>query len=76
VRIGGFPRLWFGDGGHLDLPQPIGDEDVTAFEERWRAVHVRVEWLRSPRGRLDQVLPQTLERIAHNQNVRSRREHK
>jgi hypothetical protein len=76
VRMGGYPRLWFGDGGHLDLPQLIGDENVAAYEAEWRAHHVRVEWLVSPHGRLDRVLPQTLERIVHNANVRSGLERK
>ena len=46
-------RLRFGDGGKLDLLRPINEWDQDRFEREWRAVHVRVEWLRSPRGRLD-----------------------
>lgn len=65
-RLGGYPRLWFGDGGHLDLSRPIPDAEVEDFEKGWREQHVRVEWLRSPHGRLDAVLPQTVERLVRN----------
>ena len=73
--MGGYPRLWWRSGGHLDLPFVVPDPEVADFERKWREVYVRVEWLRSPRGRIDQVLPQTLLREVHNQNVRSWREH-
>lgn len=73
--MGGYPRLWWRSGGHLDFQFVVPDAEVADFEEKWRAVYVRVEWLRSPRGRIDQVLPQTIERTVHNANVRSWREH-
>jgi hypothetical protein len=69
--MGGYPRLRFRDGGQLDLDRVIGDVQVADFEDAWRKAGVRVEWLRSPHGRLDNVLPQTLERLVHNANVRS-----
>ena len=50
-----WPRLHFGDGGTLDL-EPVSEWDREAVEAEWRAVHVRVEWLRSPKGRLDRAL--------------------
>lgn len=75
-RMGGYPRLWWRSGIHLDLSQPVADADVAAFEQRWREHYVRVEWMRSVKGRLDRVLPQTLLREVHNQNVRSWRERK
>lgn len=74
-RLGGYPRLWFRDGGHLDLDRFVRDQGVADFEERWRSVGVRVEWMVSRHGRLDRVLPQTIERLRHNQNVRSWAEH-
>ena len=49
-------RLRFGDGGRLDLLRPISEWDQDRFERRWNAAHVRVEWLLSPRGRLDAAL--------------------
>lgn len=70
-RLGGYPRLWFSDGGHLDLPRVVPDSEVAEYTAGWRAVGVRVEWLRSPHGRIDAVLPQTLLRQVHNANVRS-----
>ena len=70
-RIGGYPRLWFGDGYHFDASEFVPDEGVAAYEARWRKVHVRVEWMTSPHGRLDRSLPQTLLRQVRNQNVRS-----
>lgn len=69
VKLGGYPRLWFPDGGHLDLPTWVKPEHSEAFEERWRPI--RVEWFLSPKGRLDRLLPQTLPRLVHNANVRS-----
>jgi hypothetical protein len=74
VRIGGYPRLWFADGGHLDLDRVVTDADVPEFEARWRAAGCRVEWLRSPHGRLDGVLPQTIERIVRNERTFAWRE--
>jgi hypothetical protein len=50
-----YPRLRFGDGGTLDL-EPVEDFEAEAVEAEWRAVHVKVEWLRSPKGRLDRAL--------------------
>jgi hypothetical protein len=50
-----WPRLHFGDGGTLDL-NPIQEYEREAVEAEWRAVHVRVEWLHSPKGRLDKAL--------------------
>lgn len=73
--MGGYPRLWWRGGGHLDLPIVVPDAEVEGFERGWRTVYARVEWLRSPRGRIDQALPQTLERTVHNANVRSWRKH-
>lgn len=70
-RMGGYPRLWWRDGTHLDLTEIVPDQEAAAFVKRWQGYHVRVEWLLSPHGRLDLVLPQTLERIVHNANVRS-----
>ena len=75
MKLGGYPRLWWRDGTHLDLPDKVSPLASEAFEERWRPMGARVEWLMSPRGRLDRVLPQTLERLAHNANVRSWVEH-
>jgi hypothetical protein len=47
--------LHFRDGGTLDLA-PVSEWDREIVEERWRAVGVKVEWLRSPKGRLDKAL--------------------
>lgn len=74
-RMGGYPRLWRRNGDHWDGLRLVPDAEVEEYEAGWRAVHVRVEWLRSPHGRLDAVLPQTLLRDVHNQNVRSWAEH-
>lgn len=41
----------------LDLPDPVPDLLREEWEKPWRAVHIRVEWLKSPRGRLDHLLP-------------------
>jgi len=71
VRMGGYPRLWFRDGGRVDLDRVVPDDQVAAYEAEWRKVGVRVEWLVSPHGRLDRVLPQTIQRLVHNANVRS-----
>ena len=49
-------RLHFGDGGTLDLPRAVPELLRPEFEERWRQAHVRVEWMLSPRGRLDHLL--------------------
>ena len=51
-----YPRLHFGDGGILDWPEPVGDVGREEFEARWRAVSVRVSWMRTPHGRLDHAL--------------------
>lgn len=51
-----YPRLRFRDGGYLDLEQRIPDWERAAFEAKWRAAGVGVEWLRSYRGRLDAAL--------------------
>lgn len=51
-----YARLHFGDGGTLDLTEPVSEWDREDFEKEWRAVSVKVEWLRSPRGRLDRAL--------------------
>jgi hypothetical protein len=50
-----WPRLRFGDGGTLDL-EPVSEWDRELVEAEWRAVHVKIEWLRSPKGRLDRAL--------------------
>jgi hypothetical protein len=50
-----WPRLHFSDGGKLDL-DPVSEWDREIVEKEWRAVHVRVEWMRSPKGRLDRAL--------------------
>ena len=76
MRIGGYPRFWRRDGTHWDGTELVPDEAVPEFEARWREAHVRIEWLLSPKGRLDRALPQTLERLARNQNVRSWAERK
>jgi hypothetical protein len=65
VRL--WPRLHFPDGGTLDLA-PVSEWDREIVEQRWRAVNVRVEWLRSPKGRLDRaldviVMPEQQERV-------------
>jgi len=70
-RKGGYPRLWFPDGWSADMEQAVPDERVAEYEAGYRKYGVRVEWLTSPHGRLDNVLPKTLERLTHNQNVRS-----
>jgi len=69
---GGWPRLWFPDGGILDLEFT---EDEAGTEARWRGV-AKVEWLSSPKGRLDRWLPQTLLRQVRNQNARSPSKHR
>lgn len=71
MRIGGYPRLWFGDGFHFDASELVPDDQVAEYEKRWRRVHVRVEWLTSPHGRLDRVLPQNIQRQVRNANTRS-----
>lgn len=70
-RLGGYPRLWRRNGDHWDGLRLVPDDEVAEYEAGWREAHVRVEWLRSLHGRLDGVLPQTLLRDVHNQNVRS-----
>ncbi len=50
-----WPRLHFNDGGTLDL-EPVSEWDRELVEAEWRERHVRVEWLRSPKGRLDRAL--------------------
>jgi len=67
----GYPRIHFGGGGTVDLDF-VASESEERFEQAWRAVHCRVEWLQTPRGRLDHLLPQTLPRLVHNANARSR----
>lgn len=76
MKLGGYPRLWFGDGGSLDLREWISPDESELYEKRWREHGVRVEWFLSPKGRLDRVLPQTLPRLVHNANIRSWAEHK
>ena len=73
-RLGGYPRFWLRSGDHWDGLTPVADADVAAFEEGWRQVHVRVEWLRSPRGRIDHLLPQTIQRYVHNERLSHWRE--
>lgn len=75
-RLGGYPRLWFRDGGHLDLERFVPDAGVAEYMEQWRRHGVRVEWMMSRHGRLDRVLPQTLERLAHNAQTFAWRKHK
>lgn len=55
-RGGVWPRLTFGDGFQLDLSEPVDEWQRESFEREWRAVSVKVEWLRSPLGRLDRAL--------------------
>jgi hypothetical protein len=50
-----YPRIRFSDGATLWLDFVI-EYEQEAFEARWRAVHVHVDWFRSPRGRLDPAL--------------------
>lgn len=50
-----YPRIRFRDGGTLWLGF-VSEYEQEAFEARWRAVHVTVDWFRSPRGRLDAAL--------------------
>ena len=50
-----WPRLHFRNGLKVDLEQ-VSEWDRELIEAEWRAVHVRVEWLRSPKGRLDRAL--------------------
>ena len=75
MKLGGYPRLWFPDGGRHDMLQRVSPDDSEEYERRWREAGVRVEWLLSPRGRLDRVLPQTIPRLVHNANIRSHRKH-
>lgn len=70
VKLGGYARVWFADGGHLDLSY-VAPESSEEHERAWREVGARVEWLLSPKGRLDRTLPQTLPRIVHNANARA-----
>lgn len=51
-----WPRLRFGDGGSVDLA-PVSEWDVPRVEAEWRRVSVKVEWLQTPGGRLDHLLP-------------------
>lgn len=74
-RRGGYPRHWWRDGFYFDGERVVPDDGVDAYQSQWREAGVRVEWLRSLHGHLDAVLPQTLERQAHNQNIRSWVEH-
>jgi hypothetical protein len=67
-----YPRIHLGNGDSFDLPFVPPDEE-SAYELRWRKAHARVEWLASPKGRLDRILPQTLPRITANANARSYR---
>lgn len=71
VRLGGYPRFWQRDGHHWDGAEPVSPADAAELEERWRQVHVRIEWMASWRGRLDHALPQTLERQVRKQNIRA-----
>lgn len=71
MKLGGYPRLWFPDGGRLDLYEKVAPDDSEEYEAGWRRAGVRVEWLLTPKGRLDRLLPQTLPRLAHNANIRS-----
>lgn len=70
MKLGGYPRLWFPDGQRVDILRKIAPEDSEEYERKWKAAGVLVEWLLSPRGRLDRALPQTLPRLAHNGYVR------
>lgn len=74
-RLGGYPRFWHRSGEHWDGLTPVPDAEVPEYEAGWRAVGVRVEWLRSPHGRLDAVLPQTVERYVHNAQTFGWRKH-
>ena len=76
MKLGGYPRLWWTDGTHQDVLRRVSPDASEDYEAKWNAVGVKVEWLLSPRGRLDRVLPQTLPRLVHNANARSGREHK
>ena len=50
-----YPRITFSDGGRLWLGF-VSEYEQGAFEAKWRAAHVQVDWFRSPRGRLDPAL--------------------
>lgn len=69
-----YPRIHRASGDVFDLPfvEPDAEE---AYELEWRKVYARVEWLASPKGRLDRWLPQTLPRQVHNANARSHSKH-
>jgi hypothetical protein len=68
-----WPRLWFGDGGSLDLPK-VEREQMAAFEASWKG-YARVEWLATPKGRLDRIIPQNLILQVHNANARTPPKH-
>jgi hypothetical protein len=59
-------RLHFGDGGTWDIPDPIDEWQMVEFEREWRAVHVRVEWLLTRKGRLDRALKSSVTQIVDN----------
>lgn len=59
-------RLHFGDGGTWDIPDPIDEWQRVEFEREWSAVHVRVEWLRTRKGRLDRALESYVTQIVDN----------
>ena len=67
-----YPRIHRGNGDTFDLPF-VEPEREASFEKEWREAHCRVEWLLSPKGRLDRWLPQTLPRQVANSNARSYR---
>lgn len=50
--------------GKVDLEESVPVWEQAAFEERWRQAGVRVEWLRSPAGRVDDALADA-ESVAH-----------
>jgi hypothetical protein len=51
-----WPRLRFTDGGKVDLDRLVPYWEQDAFAAEWRAIGVKVEWLLTPKGRLDAAL--------------------
>ena len=50
----------------LDLPDPIDEWQAVEVEREWEAHHVRIEWLRSRKGRLDRALNSYVGQIVDN----------
>jgi hypothetical protein len=51
-----YPRLRFSDGAKVDLDQLVPYFEQAGVEAEWRAAGVKVEWLLTPKGRLDAAL--------------------